>query len=210
MTLRHLSVEQFCVELASSRPTPGGGSVSALCGALSAALSEMATRLSMRRPNDETTHAALLRATDELDRLRHTLLLCVDADATSFDDVMAAIQLPKNTHDEQERRRDALESTLKRAASVPLDAARTAAQVFDWAGLLLEHGNPNATTDVIVSVLTARTAVLGATANVRVNLRSIRDADFVKETMTQVVTLETLADKRERELLALGYARLTA
>ena len=210
MELARLPVDEFCEVTASDTPAPGGGSVSALCGALAASLSTMVGKLTIGRKGYETVEADMQAAIAELERIRQTLLKAIDEDATAFNDFMAAKKLPQVTEDEKAIRKEAMQVALKRATEVPLRVARESAMIFDYARLMLDSGNTHAVTDAMVSALTARTAVLGALLNVRINLDSINDADFLESTQQEMIALEEMANEAEDYFLKTGYLLLSA
>ena len=210
MELARLPVDEFCEVTASDTPAPGGGSVSALCGALAASLSTMVGKLTIGRKGYETVEADMQAAIVELERIRQVLLKAIDEDATAFNDFMAAVKLPQVMDVEKAIRKEAMQVALKRATEVPLRVARESAMIFDYARLMLDSGNAHAVTDAMVSALTARTAVLGALLNVRINLGSINDADFLESTQQEMIALEEMANEAEDYFLKTGYLLLSA
>ncbi|MBR5458504.1 MAG: cyclodeaminase/cyclohydrolase family protein [Burkholderiaceae bacterium] len=210
MELARLPVDEFCEVTASNTPAPGGGSVSALCGALAASLSTMVAKLTIGRKGYETVEADMQAAIIELERTRQVLLKAIDKDAAAFNDFMAAVKLPQVTDDEKLIRTETMQVALKKATQVPLQVAREAVKIFDYARLMIDSGNINAVTDAMVSAMTARTAALGALLNVRINLGSINDSDFLESTLFEVNTLEEQANEAEDCLLNAGYLLLSA
>lgn len=208
MTLHQMPADQFCALTASDAPAPGGGSVSALCGSLAAALSEMVGNLTLDRKGYEAVQTSMKEAVVELEGIRQTLLKAIDEDAESFNVFMAALKMPKNTDEEKALRKAAMDQALKTASLVPLRVAQESVKIFQFARLMLENGNRNATTDAMVSTLAARTATLGALLNVRINLLSIKDSEFVQDTLAEVLRLEALANEQEREIIGIGYQLL--
>lgn len=203
MKLTQMSTEQFLAETASSSPAPGGGSVSALAGALAAALAGMVANLTQGEKfadREERMKAAAAKA----EEVRRQLEESVQKDTQSFDGYMAALRLPKGTEEEKEKRRQAMQRALKEAAKVPLETAERAAQVFPLARLALEEGNPNAESDALVSAMLARTAVLGALLNVSINLGGIKEEQFVQKMRRRVQELRQFAQEQEKELFSLS------
>lgn len=205
MDLHRLPIAQFCEVTASDAPAPGGGSVSALCGALAASLSSMVANLTIGRKGYEPLQKVMQEAIDELESIRQSLLKAIDEDSKSFDDFMAATRLPKTTDEEKAARKMAMQQALKTATLIPLQVARESAKIFDYARLMLDNGNPNAFTDAMVSTLAARTATLGALLNVRINLASIKDEDFIFSIRQEIEALEKLANEAEAKMLRKGY-----
>ena len=169
MELRDLTVTGFCTETISSSPAPGGGSVAALCGALAASLSGMVCELTIGKKGYEEQEAQMQAILAQA----KSLLLAIDEDSCSFNGYMAALKLPKNTEEEKAIRQAAMQEGLKAAAIVPMHTAELAAKIFPLARFAVERGNKNALSDGLVSAMTARTAVLSALLNVRINLVSI-------------------------------------
>lgn len=192
-----LTVKDFAALTASNAPAPGGGSVSALCGSLSAALCEMVANLTVGKEKYAEHEARMQSILQEISLVREELLLAVDEDTRAFDKYMAALSLPKGS----EERKNAMQEGLKEAALVPLRVATTACKLFAPLQDVLLHGNSNAVTDAMVGTMLARTCALGAIFNVRVNLASIRDEAFVAELSQKCDALQEAAQTQERLLL---------
>jgi len=184
--LTDLKLADFLDRLASDSPTPGGGSASALAGALACALVEMVARLTLGR---ERYAAAETQMTETLSRagaVRRELADLIDQDARAFEAVMAAYRLPRGTEDEKNSRRAAIEEATKQAAQVPLRVTELACEVLSLARTAAEHGNPNAVTDAGVAGHLALTAAEGAALNVRINLAGLKDDSYRAETERRV------------------------
>lgn len=199
--LKHLSMEEFTEVTASDAPAPGGGSVSALAGALAAALAEMVAHLTSGREKYASVQVEMERILRELPPVRRKLLDAVDRDSRAFDQYMAALQMSKDSPAEKEVRRAAMQEGLKAAVQVPMEVAETAAALFPTLDLVVRCGNGNAVTDGMVGTMLARTAVLGALFNVRVNLASIQDAAFVRAISVRADAAQELALNWERQIL---------
>ena len=126
----------------------------------------------------------------------------VDNDSNAYQDVLAAFKLPKDTQEEKEQRAEAIQAAMKNAARVPLGVAYDALQVMDLAEKAIKNGNRNAVSDGAVGTMMARTAVLGALFNVKINLASVKDKAFVEEMMREVNKLESRVHEREKEILS--------
>jgi glutamate formiminotransferase len=178
--LRQLA-ERFVAAVAAPTPTPGGGSVSALAGALAAALGEMVCGLTLKRKSFAAHHAALAESHQRLAQLHDRLLANVDRDARSFDAVVAALKLPKSTESEQAVRVRAMEEANKTATLVPLETAEMALET----ARLVERVRPitlaQAGSDLAVALHLAEAARRGALDNVRANLPSIQDRDWAAQ-----------------------------
>ena len=202
MELIKLPVEEFAALTGSDAPAPGGGSVSALCGALAAALGEMVARLTAGKEKYAASQQEMEALIGELPPLRKRLLLAVDEDTRAFDEYMKALSLPKSTEEEKALRKAAMQDGLRAAARVPLSAAETAAALFPYLEKALTLGNPNAVTDGMVAVMLARTCVLGTVFNVRVNLGSIDDPAFCEKAAEKCDALQALAEGEEHRILS--------
>lgn len=204
--LTDLTVTEFCEVTASEAPTPGGGSISALSGALAASLAEMVANLSL--PKDGSPSPEFLAIKEKANSLQARLLTLVEKDAASFDSVMAAFKLPKATEEEKLRRKEKIQEALKLASKVPLEVALVSTEIFELIPTLLE-GNQNAITDAMIAAMNARNAVLGALLNARINLGSIKDDAYVKAALRNIEESEKMARESEETLLAIGYKKLS-
>lgn len=181
MTLHTLAVDAFVEELGSNSPAPGGGSVAALAGAQAAALMAMVAELTVASKKYEPVHAEMARVAQELHALQAYFLEAIDRDANSFNGVMAAFRLPKDTEAEKAIRKETIQNEYKKAADVPFGVGMKALDLLPYAPLLLEKGNANAITDLGLGIHNLRLAVTGAFYNVKINLTSIKDPAYVAE-----------------------------
>lgn len=188
--LTDLTVTKFCEVTASEAPTPGGGSISALSGALAASLAEMVANLSL--PKDGSPSPEFSAIKEKASSLQTRLLTLVEKDAESFDCVMAAFKLPKATEEEKQQRKEKIQEALKLASKVPQEVALVSTEIFELIPTLLE-GNQNAITDAMIAAMNARNAVLGALLNARINLGSIKDDVYVKTTLRNIEKSEKMA-----------------
>lgn len=202
MEMKDMTLAQFCATTASNEPAPGGGSVSALAGALAASLAEMVAQLTLGKKSYEDAAQEMQAMIPQAAALRAELLDEITRDSTSFSAYMEALALPKDTDEQKEIRRNAMQSALKKAAEVPLHVAVTAAKIMPLAAALVKRGNANAVTDGIVAAMMTRTAVLGALLNVKINLGSIKDEAYVAEMKTKIHEIETAVVRDEAAVLA--------
>lgn len=202
MSMSLMSLEQFSAELASSSPAPGGGSASALTGAIAASLSSMVANLTVGKKGYEESSEEMIHVAQAAEKLRKRLLCLIDTDADSFNDFLAAMKLPKETLEEKLARNQKIQQALKTSALVPMEVADISFGIFELADQALEKGNSNAVTDALVSAMLARTAVLGALLNVRINLLSIKDEAFVADMKAKADALEQSAKEKEAFLLS--------
>ncbi len=198
--LTDLTIREFLDKTAAGEPLPGGGSVSALAGALAAALAEMVARLTVGKKGYEEFSEQMAAVAEEASRLRQEMARSIDRDADAYGQVLQAFRLPKESPEQAQKRRAAVEEAFKQAARVPLAVARDALRIFDLAETAVKRGNRNAASDGIVAALMAKTALLGAAGNVRINLDAIRDQDFVRDFAGQVRDLLAEIGRRESRL----------
>jgi len=200
--LADLKVKQFLEETASNSPVPGGGSVAALSGALAAGLAEMVAGLTVGRKGFEDVEPKMKSIREKARAFRTELVEDIQSDSDAYNQVMAAYKLPKQTEAEKMERSQAIQAGLRQAAQVPLQVARHSLQILGLAETVITQGNPNAVTDGAVGAMLARTAGLAALYNVKINLSSIKDKEFVEETAQEVNHLEAEILHRERQILA--------
>ena len=174
-------VEEFVRTVAAPTPTPGGGSVAALAGAMAAALGEMVCGISLKRKSLEAHHPALEAARGRLAALRYRLLEAVDRDAESYEGVLRAFKLPKSTEAEQAARAQAIETASKHASSVPLETAELAAAVAREVASLAGITIPQAASDLRVASDLAEAAREGGIENVRANLAGVQDEPWLRD-----------------------------
>lgn len=202
MTLGDLTVKEFLAKTASNAAVPGGGSVAALSAAIAASLLEMVASLTLGKQKYEAVESEMKALAAHAGRYREKLVNAIDQDSDAFTEVLRAYRLPKGTEEEQTQRKAAVQEALKAAASVPLSVAEDALAILEQAGEALEKGTENAVTDGAVAAMMARTAVLSALYNVKINLVSVTDSEFVKEIQQRIKGIGEQAEKREKEILS--------
>lgn len=184
-----LSIEDFGKVLASNAPAPGGGSVAALSGVLGADLIAMVCNLSIGKAGQEAHTDLLTAVLAKAQALSKGLLDRVDGDTEAFNGVMAAFKLPKATDEEKKERAAAIQDGYKEAIQSPLGIARECVEVLKLAETLLGKSNTNALSDLGVSAQQAFAGLEGAIMNVKINLPSIKDGDFVTATNSEIASL---------------------
>lgn len=199
--LKDLTIEEFAKVTASDAPAPGGGSVAAAAGSLAAALAEMVANLTIGKEKYAEAENEMRELAGKGQAVREKLIADIQRDSSSFNLYMAALRMPKDTEEEKTARREAMQRGLKEAAMVPLSVAETAAEIFPLAEAAVARGNANAVTDGLVSAMMARTAVLSALLNVKINLNSIKDEAFRADMEKQVKRLEKTAPEYEAKIL---------
>ncbi len=177
---RRESLADFVDRVASADPTPGGGSVAALSAALASALTAMVCRLTVGKKKFAAVESELQEVLRQAERLRQETYQLIQHDADAFQKVLEAYKLPKETEKEREVKDQVIEKATRRAAEIPLEVMRQGVEVLRLSDVVAEKGNPNSKSDAGVAALLARAAIEGAWLNVEINLRSIRDAQFVK------------------------------
>jgi formiminotetrahydrofolate cyclodeaminase len=195
-------ITEYLDKAAAGTAVPGGGSVAALNGALAAGLTEMVARLTAGKKGYEAVEGEMTRLAEKALQLRGRLTAAIDKDADAYTEVMAAYRLPKTTDEEKALRKQKIEDAIKEAALVPLEVGRDALAVIDLAGQAISRGNKNAASDGAAAAMNARTAALAAIYNVRINLGSIQDGEFVKKLTAEVDQLHAAVIKKENEALA--------
>ena len=202
--LKELGLQAFLNQLESNEPVPGGGSVAALSSALSVALGAMVANLTVGKKNYEAVNDEMQAVAVRMSNHKVYFVDMIDKDATSFDSVMKAFKLPKETDEEKAHRTQMIQEGMKYAASVPFEVAEKTSELFDDLAFLVENGNQNAQTDALVAAMMARTAILSALYNVKINLGSIKDDAYVSDMKSKVKALEEKAISEEKRVLSLS------
>ena len=202
--MRNMSINEFAKIVASESPVPGGGSIAALCGALSAALSEMVANLTVGKKKYADCKEEMTEIITEASLLKEKLLNYIEEDSLAYNKVVEAYKLPKESEEEKAFRILKIEEGLKIAASVPLKVAETSFEIFPLVEAVVERGNKSSVTDALVGAMMARTGVLSAVLNIRINLDSIKDDEFVKELKAKADFLENETNAYEKKILELS------
>lgn len=176
-SLVELTVEQFARQVADAVPTPGGGCVVSLAGALGAALCAMTARLTIGKEKYRSSWESMKDLEKRSEELLDRLIDLVDQDAQAYQKVIAALRLPKSTDEQRLARQESIQEAHKLAAAVPLSVLETLASLPDLLRSALDHGNPNCLTDIGVAVHLMRAAAIGAAYNVRINLSETNDLE---------------------------------
>jgi formiminotetrahydrofolate cyclodeaminase len=180
------TVAQILEAFASSDPTPGGGSASALAGAAGASLLLMVARMPKTKKSAEIDRPALDAAVAALTPLAAELRALIDRDSVAYDQVVAAYRLPKSTEAEQAARKDAIQRAMRAAIESPLAMMRACRAGLAEAEKVHAHGNANAASDVTVAKELLRAALNGARANVEINLSGVTDAQYVDRVRKEI------------------------
>ena len=187
--IKNKSIQSFLNELASKSATPGGGSVSALLGAQSAALTSMVCNLTIGKPKYSEVEAEMQAVLLKSESLREILTGLIKADIDVFDRLMLAYGLPKDTDDEKELRAEAIQRVLKAATEVPLDCARACAEAIELSRCAANIGNLGAISDAGAAVMVGYSGLKIAALNVYINTGNIKDKQFVDDKLAELSSI---------------------
>lgn len=203
-----LSLKDFVEETASESPAPGGGSVSAAMGAMGAALGTMVANLSSHKRGWDERWEEFSGWAERGKAAWSELTQLVDKDTDAFNSLMGAFGLPKATEAEQAARSEAIQVATRRAIEVPLRVMKVSLEAMEVLKAMAEIGNPNSVSDAGVGALAARSAVIGAYLNVRINASGLRDKAFVEEALAEAGAWAESAKELESEILQIVYDRM--
>ncbi|KGN80961.1 methenyltetrahydrofolate cyclohydrolase [Porphyromonas cangingivalis] len=206
--LKDLKITEFIDKTAGSDPVPGGGSISALCGTISAALTQMVAQLTIGKKKYVEVEEEMKAIAQKAEDILNELILDIDRDSDAYNMVFDAFKLPKETDEEKAKRSDAIQEATKHAALVPMEVAKKTFSLLPLIQAVVEKGNQNAITDGCVAMMCARTAVLGALLNVRINLGSLKDEAFVTNLATEAKKMEEEIQSIERKVLEMTYSAI--
>ena len=196
-----LTVKEFLNKVAGSDPVPGGGSIAALNGAVASALTAMVANLTIGKKNYEEHEELMNHIASLALREKDVFIADIDRDSEAYDAVFACFKMPKATDEEKAARSAAIQEATRHAALIPMEVARKALEVMPVIADIARLGNRNAITDACVAMMAARSAVLGALLNVRINLGVLKDKEFVLGLQAEADRMEQTACRKEKELL---------
>ena len=199
--LVRMSCKAFAEETSSESPAPGGGSISAYMGALGAALACMVANLSAGKRGWESRWKEFSDWAEEAQQLMKELLALVDEDTAAFNRLMGAMRMPKSSPEQIEERDAAIEAATLYAGEVPLRTMKTAVKAFPLLRRMAEEGNPNSVSDAGVGALAARSAVLGAQLNVKINASGLKNRDDAARLLAEAEAVAADAIKAEEDIL---------
>ena len=199
--LIRMSCKAFAEETSSESPAPGGGSISAYMGALGAALACMVANLSAGKRGWESRWKEFSDWAEEAQQLMKELLALVDEDTAAFNRLMGAMRMPKSSPEQIEERDAAIEAATLYAGEVPLRTMKTAVKAFPLLRRMAEEGNPNSVSDAGVGALAARSAVLGAQLNVKINASGLQNRDDASRLLAEAEAVAADAIKAEEDIL---------
>lgn len=199
--LMNMSCSAFADETASESPAPGGGSISAYMGALGVSLATMVANLSSHKAGWDERWEEFSAWADKGQALKKELIHLVDEDTRAFNRIMDAFGLPKNTEEEKAIRSDAIQSATRYAIQIPFTVMKRSYEAFEIIEAMAETGNPNSVSDAGVGALAARSAVMGAFLNVKINASGLKDKEFVENVLSEGAELERKAKEKEQLIL---------
>jgi glutamate formiminotransferase / formiminotetrahydrofolate cyclodeaminase len=196
-----MSLTDFADETASESPAPGGGSISAYIAALGISLGTMVANLSSHKKGWDDRWEEFSNWAEKGQQYKNELLRLVDEDTKAFNQIMNAMSLPKGTDEEKTTRKKAIQAATKYAIEIPFKVMQASYQSMEVIKAMVESGNPNSVTDAGVGALCARSAVIGAFMNVRINASGYDDKDFVNDIINRGKEIEKKAIVLESEIL---------
>lgn len=212
MKLVELDVLKFLDVVDSNSPAPGGGSVSALASSLGASLARMVAHLSFGKKNYEAladdVKAKFVANFDELLKIKNELNDLIDRDSEAYNTVMAAYKLPKETDEEKAARSTEIQKSLKYAIQTPYDIVVLSGKAISLLGEILANGNQNAITDIGVGTMLLMVGLEGGILNVKVNLSSIKDAEYVEKITKEIYDIKATAEKEKERIMGIVNAAL--
>jgi glutamate formiminotransferase/formiminotetrahydrofolate cyclodeaminase len=198
----------FADETASESPAPGGGSISAYMGALGVSLGTMVANLSSHKAGWDERWEEFSDWAEKGQALKDELLHLVDEDTNAFNKIMDALGLPKSTDTEKAARTAAIQEATKYAIEIPFRVMKKSFEAMEILKAMAETGNPNSVSDGGVGALAARSAVMGAYLNVRINASGLNDKTFVEKVISEGALIEKQAQEAEKEILEIVNTKI--
>ncbi len=206
--IKDQSITLFLDQLASSAPTPGGGSAAAIMGAQSAALTSMVCNLTIGKPKYAEVEADMQALLAESEALRTKLTDMIKADVEVFDKLMACYRLPKETDQQKADRSSQIQTVLKEATQVPLDCAKACAEAIRLSRIAAEKGNTGVISDAGVAALSGLAALKSAALNVYINTGSLKDRDFAEQKLAELEEILKDMDIKTEDIYQLVKEKL--
>ncbi len=198
----------FANETASESPAPGGGSISAYIGALGASLGTMVANLSSHKAGWDERWEEFSTWAEKGQAVKDKLLFLVDEDTNAFNAIMDSYKLPRSTDAEKKLRSEAIAAATRYAIEIPFRVMETSYASMELIKAMAEKGNPNSVSDAGVGALCARSAVMGAFLNVKINAAGMKESDFAKEKLHNGAELESKAMALEKEILEIVNSKI--
>lgn len=196
------TVQDFLAELASASPAPGGGSTSALAGALGCALTAMVCQLTIGRKKYEGVQAEMHELLGAAGRAQREFVELMEKDTAAFTKVMQAFSLPKDTDDQKALRSRAIQTATTEATQVPLRVMELCDEALSITASVAEKGNVNSISDAGVGALLLNAGCHGAALNVSINLATLKDAAYVESTKLRMEEIQGSVGRRHAETMA--------
>jgi len=207
-SLIKMDLAAFADETASESPAPGGGSISAYVGALGVSLATMVANLSSHKKGWDDRWEEFSNWAEKGEQYKNELVKLVDADTRAFNQIMTAFGLPKSTEAEKAARSKAIQDATKYAIEIPFKVMQLSYDSMEVIKAMAETGNPNSVSDAGVGALCARTAVLGAFMNVRINAGGCDDKEFVTDILNRGREIAGKTKVLETEILNLTNGKI--
>jgi glutamate formiminotransferase/formiminotetrahydrofolate cyclodeaminase len=204
-----MTLEGFANETASESPAPGGGSIAATMGALGISLATMVANLSSHKPGWDERWEEFSIWAEKGQALKDELLMLVDEDTRAFNLIMDAFGLPKSNDSEKAARTNAIQEATRYAIEVPFRVMKRSFESMEIIKAMAETGNPNSVTDAGVGALAARSAVMGAFLNVKINASGLHDKSFVEKIIADGNQLQEQAVAMETEILGIVNSKIS-
>ncbi len=198
--IKDKSLQDYLDTLASSAPTPGGGSAAALMGAQAAALTSMVCNLTIGKPKYVEVEADMQTLLQKSEALRTTLTAMIKADVDVFNQLMVAYGLAKTTEQEKSTRSQQIQTVLKEATQIPLDCAKACAMAIEQSEEAAAKGNLNVISDAGVAVMSAYAGLKSAALNVYINTASLKDRDFAEQKLAELGLILASTDVKAEEI----------
>ncbi|NNC95096.1 MAG: glutamate formimidoyltransferase [Chitinophagales bacterium] len=206
--LIQMDLKAFANETASESPAPGGGSISAYIGALGASLATMVANLSSHKRGWDDRWEEFSNWAEKGQSIKDKLLHLVDEDTASFNGIMNAFRLPKGNEDEVAERKKAIENATKYAIEVPFQVMEVSLHSFELIKTMADIGNPNSVSDAGVGALCARSAVIGAYLNVKINIGGLQDKQYGDQKLKEATAMVEKAKQLEGEVMEIVESKL--
>jgi glutamate formiminotransferase/formiminotetrahydrofolate cyclodeaminase len=208
MKLIRMSLADFADETASESPAPGGGSISAYIGALGISLGTMVANLSSHKKGWDERWEEFSGWAEKGQKLKDELLQLVDEDTNAFNKIMNAFGLPKASEEEKKMRTQAIQDATRYATEIPFKVMQLAYDSLEVIMAMAENGNPNSVSDAGVGALCARSAVMGAYLNVKINATGLTDKKFAADIIERGKIIEDKAKESETKILSIVNSKI--
>lgn len=208
--LMDMTCSAFADETASESPAPGGGSISAYMGALGVSLGTMVANLSSHKPGWDDRWEEFSDWAEKGQVLKDELIRLVDEDTNAFNRIMDAFGLPKGNEQEKSARTEAIQQATRYAIEIPFRVMKKSFETMEILKAMAETGNPNSVSDAGVGALAARSAVMGAFLNVKINAAGLNDKAYVASVLAEGSDIERNAKLMEEQILEIVNQKINA